>query len=412
MGFSNLKDEILEKELCAGCGACDLVCPKDYIVFNEVFAEPISDNLDDLDCGDCNLCLDVCPGLDANTPEHEETLFGRTRTEEERWLGVIEKVYGGKSAKEDVFNRSSSGGCTTSFLQAAHEKYNLDYVLVMGRDEIKPWRSAPVLVEDPERLINHCQSTYQLAPYLGELKKMYRNHPDKSIAIVGVACHMQAIRKLQGLKGNIGEWARTKIKFLIEIACSSNTTFAGTEGIITEIVGLELSEVKNIYYREGVYPGQIVVQTFSGDKHEVPFWKALHYFKKNKTHRCLSCGDWISGLSDISVSDGDPNIFNASLGINDIEKHGRVFIRTKTGVEIAEYAKENGFVSLWEIELVGQNLGLDRKQSRRAFYEKKDVPISLPPILDFKETTDYLSDEELIKLPESFSKQLGPKPKK
>ena len=31
-----------------------------------------------------------------------------------------------------------------------------------------------------------------------------------------------------------------------------------------------------------------------------------------KTHRCIVCGDWWSGLADISISDGDPNIYASS----------------------------------------------------------------------------------------------------
>ncbi|CAD0007368.1 Coenzyme F420 hydrogenase/dehydrogenase, beta subunit C-terminal domain [Flavobacterium salmonis] len=404
MAFSKLNDEILKKDLCTGCGACDLVCPKDYIKFNEVFAEPITSNIENLNCGDCNLCYDVCPGFDAKTAENEKIIFGRVRKDEERWLGITEKLYGGKSNDPEVFNRSSSGGCVTTFLQAATKRYQIDYILVMGRDEIKPWRSAPILVQDASKLLNYCQSTYQLSPYLGKLKKIYRDHPEKNIAIVGLACHIQAIRKLQQIKGEIGEWAKNKIKFLIETACSSNTTYAGTEEIIKEIAGLELEDVKSIHYREGKYPGNIVIQTLSDDTYEVPFWKALHCFKKNKTHRCLSCADWMSGLSDVSVSDGDPNIFKSSLGLDDIEKHGRVFIRTKIGIELANYAVDNDFITLWEINFgdINKNLGLERKKNRRIFYEQGNSPIPLAPILNFKENSEYITDEELIKIPIQF----------
>jgi coenzyme F420 hydrogenase subunit beta len=194
----------------------------------------------------------------------------------------------------------------------------------------------------------------------------------------------------------VGELARERIAFVLEIGCSSSTKPQGTETLITELLGVDLGEVAGLKYREGDYPGRIEVLTRDGSRHTVEFWQAVRHFATNKTHRCLACGDWMSGLADLSVSDGDPNIFNASLGLNAIPKHGRVFVRTGTGAQVLERAGADGALEAWPIELVGLNLGLERKRNRRAAYERKGVPIPGGPIPGWLEETEIVEDAEFL----------------
>ncbi len=399
MPFRDLFEQVLNPSLCTTCGACELACPERVIEFDGIVPR-LRTGASDAVCGTCTDCLTVCPGRDPATPALENELFGRTRTVEERWLGIVRQMYGACSTEPEVFERSASGGSVTTLLVTSMECLELDHVLVMGRQAAQPWRSAPVLRPRGTNLADYAQSTYQLAPYLGALRYLMTERPGSRVAMVGLACHVQGMRKLQAMDTRIGAWARAHVGFIIEIACSSGTTPAGTESMITETLGLELSQVVELRYREGEYPGQMQVKTRDGATHLVPFWKAVKHFANNKTHRCLSCGDWMSGLADISVSDGDPNIFDASLGARAIAKHGRVFVRTTQGARVLQHAADKGVLEVWPLELVGLNLGLERKRNRRASYERRDVPIPAGPIPGYIEEIEAISDEEYLRTPE------------
>jgi coenzyme F420 hydrogenase subunit beta len=396
MSFHDLKTRVLDPSLCATCGACELACPQGMIRFD--LLEPrLAAGFTDQDCGACRDCLTVCPGLDPATPEAERRLFGRTRDPGERWLGIRRAVFGAHSTTPEIFARSASGGSATTLLQVAMRHLELDAVLVMGRSAEQPWRSAPAVCASPAELPAYAQSTYQLAPYLGALRPFLEK--GGRVGLVGIACHIQGARKLQGMDSRLGELARERIAFMLEIGCSSSTRPRGTETLITEMLGLDLGEVAGLKYREGDYPGRIEVTTRDGRRHTVEFWQAVRHFADNKTHRCLSCGDWMSGLADLSASDGDPNIFNASLGLNAVPKHGRVFVRTETGARVLEQAVAEGALAAWPLDLIGLNLGLERKRNRRAAYERKGVPIPEGPIPGWSEEIEIVDDADLLRVP-------------
>ncbi|KWT57218.1 coenzyme F420-reducing hydrogenase [Streptomyces albus subsp. albus] len=400
MTFQQLEKDVLAPELCTVCGACELACPAGVIGFDELDPVLTVASWTAADCGECTDCLDVCPGADPGTPAAEERLFGRTRTPEERWTGVFEEVVAGHALDPVVYEASASGGSLTALLQTAMRVLGVTAVLSMGRDAGQPWRAAPAVVRDPGELVETAQSTYQLAPYLGALRRIMTEEPDARVAMSGVACHIQAMRKLQAMDTEIGRWAREKVVLLVEPACSSSTRPEGTAAVIRERAHVPLESVVRLRYREGEYPGNIGIRTRDGVDHQVQFWQAVRDFAGNKTHRCLSCGDWMSGLADVSVSDGDPNIFAASVSGEGQAKHGRVFIRTRAGAEAVTAGRERGLLTHEPVDLAGLNLGLERKRNRRASYERSGRPVPLGPIPGHREELEIVPDERWIAAPE------------
>lgn len=396
MSVAKLVEDVLAAELCTGCGACGLVCPHNLIRFDADSVRPKLD-FDTAVCADCDHCHAVCPGLDPETDTSEVYIYGRRRTADERWLGIFTAFFGAHSSSEEIRRVSSSGGAVTTLLLASKTRLDVRHVLTMGRNATEGWRASPVVSGSDDAIVANSQSTYQLAPYLNALRDTYDRTPDENVAVVGLACHVQAIRKLQRQDTEIGRWAERRIVLIIETACSSNTLPAGTSSIISDVLGGDPGQTVNVKYREGAYPGRFQATDVSQQKRAVEFWQILNKLKENKTHRCLSCGDWMSGLADVSVCDGDPNIFGASLSGETVAKHARVLVRTDRGSEIVEYAAEAGLLERWSIDLAGFNLGLERKKNRRRHYERTDLPISSGPSAGERyEPAELRTDEDLI----------------
>lgn len=405
MTVAKLKLDVLDPALCAGCGACGLVCPKQLIKFDLDRVEPRLD-FDTAACGSCNHCHTVCPGHDPETERSEQLMFGRGRRPEERWLGIYREAYGARSRIPEVQRRSASGGAATTLLLASKQKLGVEHVLTMGRDQSEGWRARGELSSEAETIVGNSQSTYQLTPYLTALRPLFDQHPEQNVAVVGLACHIQAIRKLQRQDTPIGAWAQQRIVLLVELACSSNTLPAGTSRMITDLLQIERDEVVDVKYREGTYPGRFQVTKADRDTASLAFWETLKVLKANKTYRCLTCGDWMSGLADISVCDGDPNIFEASLNPGGIAKHGRVLIRTERGRALWQHCIEHDLLEGWPSTLDGFNLGLERKRNRRRHYERVGGALPAGPgVEDVYDDSELKSDEELLD-PTKYRKEI------
>ncbi|WP_167397357.1 Coenzyme F420 hydrogenase/dehydrogenase, beta subunit C-terminal domain [Lysinibacillus mangiferihumi] len=393
MTYLQLKEEIIDNDLCTSCGACVAVCPANIIQLNKNSIPNVyldSKSLSEV-CGSCNLCRDICPGKETDVPASELSLFGRTRTSTERWTGIINETNLVSVVDPNVRNHATAGGAVTGLLITALRSGLIDAALVIDRDKEKPWIPQAILTNDEETIIKCAQSTYCIAPNL----HLLNDTRYESVGVVGLACEIQAIRKMQ--RNPETEALGKKIVFSIEIGCSSNTKLSGTEHLITDILNIPLDEVSDVRYRDGDYPGEFTVYTKNNESNSLPFFELVEEFKKFKTFRCLSCRDWWSGVADISVSDGDPNIYASSqYGILP-SRFSMVATRTEIGQRLLELGILMGILVAEPTKFdPEESLGLQRKRFRSASYKRK-YPNGVPDSsVLFNDNDGEREDDEVI----------------
>jgi coenzyme F420 hydrogenase subunit beta len=391
--FRDLQLQVLDADLCASCGACAAVCPPDVLDFDVDRPVPTLRPGTDIDvaCAGCSLCVDVCPGRDPRVAESELRVFGRQRTADERWTGIFRQIYQGRALDERVFTAASAGGAGTALLVAALDAGIVDAVLVVGRDRDRPWLPVPRLVDDPLDVVECAQASYCITPTL----QLLRDAPYERIGMVGLACQVEAVHKMRNLP-DVPAAAR-KLAFVIEIACASSTRRAGTEHLIENRLQLPLVEVSKMRYRDGDYPGEFAVWDQEGDRRSMPFHELVLEFKAFKTNRCMVCPDWWSGLADISIADGDPNIFKTSRSNRDVAKSSLLLTRTAVGDSLVDMAVRRGALEVTPDEFDPESsLGLQRKRHRYAHFSQErpsEVPTAPAPEAD---CLVVLSDDEVI----------------
>jgi len=391
MPFLDLKREILDQDMCTRCGACVAVCPPDWLAIGSDSTPVPMVDPEAMDCGTCSLCLDVCPGKDTATPSSELNIFGRSRTPAERWTGILRQSLVLTSTNPRVLGGAAAGGAGTTLMLAALRSGLADAVIVVGRNAERPWVPEALITNSEDDVIRCGQTSYCLTPNL----QLLRDPRYARIALIGVPCEIQAVRKMQNLVP-LPEVAE-KIVLAVEIACASSTKLAGTEFLITEKLGIPLEEVAEMRYRDGEYPGQFAVRTHSGERRALPFFEVVDEFKRFKTHRCLVCGDWWSGMADVSISDGDPNIYASSQSGAKPPRQSIVMTRTAEGERMVQEAVKLGLATVTPRTFVAEeNLGLQRKRFRYAsFAEAMPNRVPTPPV-DYEETEALLSDTEVI----------------
>ena len=118
-------------------------------------------------------------------------------------------------------------------------------------------------------------------------------------------------------------------------------------------------------------------------------------FTAFKNNRCNVCPDWWSGLADISLCDGNPNVFALSRDGATAPRSTVVMTRTPLGKALVAEAIRRGLALTRPYHFIN-NLGLERKRQRYYSYvQKQNQKIPLAAHIDLT-NSHILSDKEVL----------------
>lgn len=230
---------VVEHDLCIGCGLCAALCPQDvlsiqwnrYGEYTPVEITPCTT--------ECGLCLKVCPFADHE--ENEDTigkeLYGNVpgiqhRTE----TGYYLATYVGYSERHR--QTSASGGMATWLLEALLTQKIVDHVICVAPTGDPEKLFAFRVFDDPEDVRTGAGSAY----YPVEMSEVIRHVLDVPgrYAITGLPCFLKAIRLAQRRNRKL----RERIVVTVGLTCGQlkSTHFtdyvaalAGVQGEVTAV---------------------------------------------------------------------------------------------------------------------------------------------------------------------------------
>jgi coenzyme F420 hydrogenase subunit beta len=133
----------------------------------------------------------------------DRLVFGREKTKEEDLcgFGIYMKDRNLISGDKDIFKIGYTGGKITALLAYLLEKKEIDAAIVSHWGEASPfpWFAWPVIATNRKELIKGAGSKYVFSPVLKALKEVALRDDIERVAIVGLGCHLQGLRKLQYL---------------------------------------------------------------------------------------------------------------------------------------------------------------------------------------------------------------------
>ncbi|MBU6997460.1 MAG: Coenzyme F420 hydrogenase/dehydrogenase, beta subunit C-terminal domain [Theionarchaea archaeon] len=311
-----------DTKFCTRCGCCISICPQECITIT-THAE-----IDD-SCTQCGLCREVCPGEGTDLKEEGRKLFEGSCYNQ--YVGWINHAYTGYSFSDAVRKRGTSGGVVTSLLICLLEKGMIDGALVVGFDPEKPWKTVYQVATCAEDILESAQTKYQVTPLTQRIFSL----PLERIAVVGLPCVIQGLRKVQALKQ--GE----KIRLLIGLFCWVNMEREATEFLL-DMLKVSPEEVASLEYRGGDYLGGFRVTKKDGevitlDKecyNVLPFLFA--------PERCVCCSDFTNELADISM--GDAKFMHSQKG------HTFVITRSQEGETMLKACLDHVSIDEHDIE--------------------------------------------------------------
>src|SRR5438093_11436858 len=146
--WKELYHEVVSTNLCTGCAACIMACPRDVLDYELASYHPFntedSTAFDDCIHGQrgCDICTKACPRFRVWEVECDEALFGRARTPDEV-IGIYRDVYLVRATDQGVLEKGQDGGLVSALLIWGLENQKIDGALVSKLSDERSWDCQP-----------------------------------------------------------------------------------------------------------------------------------------------------------------------------------------------------------------------------------------------------------------------------
>ena len=368
-GHSNLHvvNQIVERDLCVRCGACEPACPVDIIRFNERQYPYLTD--EELCIKNCTRCLKVCPGEFVNFAALDQELFGM-HPHPDSITGIAKHALVSFATNARTRYEGTSGGFVTQILLYMLQKHLIDGALVLGTSTGQSdWKLGSFIARTAEDLKRAVGSKYVAVPFLrplGEMEKVEGNY-----AVVALPCYIHALRKYQ----QVSKKLRERIKLIIGLYC--NAVFEPyLVDEVCEFNDIPKDAVTDFQFRYGKWPGGMVARLSGGDARKVlkfEEWKDTFNSLKllYTAPRCNMCIDFSAEYADLAV--GDPWLRGPDGKYLFEDGRTTVLVRTEVGDQIVRMAADEHFIAVKAIPL--KTYMMNFEQSAR--HKRSTIPKNL-----------------------------------
>ncbi len=291
--------KVVEDGLCVKCGTCVSVCPKNAIILElKTNIGTFCPKVDESICNLCGFCTESCPGQSVDFIQLTRNIF--KKDPQKPHIGNFINCFIGYSCDNDIRYNSSSGGVITAMLIQALDMGIINGAVLTRMKKDIPLEPEPFIARTRQEIIEATGSKYCPVPLNIMVKDLLRTNVGEKFAIVGLPCHLHAIRKLEMINKKL----KNKIVIHIGIICSKCPSFLATKYLLNRY-SVELEMIENIKYRGGGYPGGMTIILKGGEEKNIAF---LDYYDTSfgqffSPIRCRLCIDFSAELADISVGD-------------------------------------------------------------------------------------------------------------
>jgi coenzyme F420-reducing hydrogenase beta subunit len=338
---------VVKQNLCTGCGICAAICPIGSLAMrlNECgeFVPVLCD-----ECNDCDLCISVCPQLSHNPDNVDVQYIISTKSSDVLGYSHELKTWAGYAVDSSRRLHSASGGMLTLVLQYLLDSQQIDVAIVVGPRNSKtgPLFQAK-LVRTPEELDACAGSKYypvELSKVLHEIKST-----KERVAIVGLPCHVSAVRLLIGKSKQL----REQIRYIFGLVCGHGVSTKFTE-LLAAAVRVPLDKVDTVSYRGKEGRLKASDYAFSAFQNDRIIGQPIAF--ENSPYGVAWCRRLFvpracDFCTDCFAQDADATFMDAWLPeyIKDPRGASLIVSRTHRVTEILQELSIQGLANLWEV---------------------------------------------------------------
>jgi coenzyme F420 hydrogenase subunit beta len=312
-GQQSLRAEVIDKGLCALCGACSGMCPYFAAYRGRMVA------LDD--CAvDEGRCYGFCPRTSTDLDAVSNAVFGAEY--DAGALGKTAEVLMTRSADDAVRSKTQYGGTVTALTAFALEGGFIDGAVLTRTDSsLLP---SGTLARTAADVLSHARSNYVAAPTLAAFNREAGRGVLQRLGVVATPCQALALGKMRAAKlDNRGHVE--KLSLVVGLFC----TWALDYESFTHRLARESSPDRITKFDVPPPPAN-VFDIYSGSgKVSLPLDEVREFIRPS----CNVCLDMTAEFADVSVGSAEG-----------IEGWNTLIVRSERGMELVEAARKTGII--------------------------------------------------------------------
>lgn len=323
-------DQVLQHNLCSGCGACAFVGRSHGVTMVDiptvgrrpVGVESLPDKLKDE-------IATVCPGSQVRSLG-----WPGTRADgPELLVGPTERIWEGWAADPELRWAGSSGGVVTALAAYALERRDMALVVHTGMDDGRPWHNRTVVSRDRSGLLRHSGSRYTTSSPVEALEVIETS--DRPCVFIGKPCDVAAVQALRrqrpALDRNLG--------LVLSFFCAGTPPTDASLRLAGELGFTEPTAISTMRYRGRGWPGEFFVSYADGRSESLSYEESWGRLARTPRQlRCALCPDGLGELADVTGGDAWHRRDEGSVGIS------LILARTPLGAQVVEAAIDDGYL--------------------------------------------------------------------
>jgi coenzyme F420 hydrogenase subunit beta len=333
-GSPRTLSEVVEWDLCVGCGACTYACERGGVYMVHVETEGYRPVFDDPACRECTDCLDICPGARVNGNLETGELPRHSEADQE--FGPTLEIWEGWASDPEIRFKGSSGGVLSALSLYCLEKEGFGGVIHAGMDSARPWMNQNHVSGDRQGILARAGSRYAPSAPCAALSMVEDAHGP--YVFIGKPCDVSAVSELRRRDVAV----RNRIGLVLTFFCAGTPSTRGTLDLIGGL-GVKRNEVKQVHYRGEGWPGAFRIIRDGGPEtmRTLAYREAWGRLTGYRPLRCNLCPDGLGRVADIACGDAwDQYEDDGNPG------QSLVLVRTEKGKRVLEAARRAGYVTL------------------------------------------------------------------